>query len=129
MLSVENMLMNERHVNGESEEEQGIRMPKKQTHAAKLYTFEVSLISGALSEQCIEKNPVVSRTIAIRGDHTFEDVHETIFEAFGREEPHMFEFQIGGKGPQDPNAKCSVSEVGAADAAGHVGETRIDAVG
>jgi hypothetical protein len=112
-----------------TEKEQGESMPKKHTEAAKLYTFEVSLISGPLSEQFIEKNPVVSRTIAIRGDQTFEDFHQAIFEAFNREDPHMFEFQIGGKGPQDPNAKCYVSEVGNAEAAGHVGDTRIDAVG
>ncbi len=65
----------------------------------KLYTFEVSLIGGPLSEQFIKKNPVVSRTIAIRGDQTFEDFHQAIFDAFDREFPHMFEFQIGGKGP------------------------------
>ncbi len=104
-------------------------MSTKSTKTLKLYTFDVSVISGPLSEQFIEKNPVVSRTIAIRGDHTFEEFHEAIFEAFGREDPHMFEFQIGGKGPQDPDAKCYVSDAENADAAGYVGDTRIDAVG
>lgn len=94
-----------------------------------LYTFDVYLISGPLSEKFIKKNPVVSRTIEIPGDQTFVDLHAAIFDAFGREEEHMYEFQIGGKGPQDPDAKRYVSDPHDADAAGYAGDTRIDAVG
>jgi hypothetical protein len=39
----------------------------------------------------------------MRGDQTLLDLHHAIFEAFGRWEEHMFEFQFG-KGPMDPNA-------------------------
>jgi len=71
----------------------------------KLFRFEVFLIGGPISEEFAEENEVVSRTIEIRGDQTLEDLHRAIFEAFDREEEHMYEFQIGGRGPQDPNAR------------------------
>ena len=70
-----------------------------------LYTLEVFIISGPLTESFIKKNRVISRTIQIRGDQTLEDLHEAIFDAFDREEEHMYEFQIGGKGPMDPKAR------------------------
>ncbi|MGZ3487799.1 MAG: IS1096 element passenger TnpR family protein [Isosphaeraceae bacterium] len=46
---------------------------------------------------------MVSRTIKIRGDQTLEDLHHAIFDAFGRGEEHLYEFQFG-KGPMDPKA-------------------------
>ena len=69
----------------------------------RLYTLEVFLISGPITEKFAKKNPVVSRTIQIRGDQTLEDLHHAIFDAFGRWEEHMYEFQFG-KGPMDPKA-------------------------
>ena len=70
----------------------------------RLYTLEVFLIGGPVSEKFAKKNPVVSRTIQIRGDQTLEDLHHAIFDAFGRWEEHMYEFQFG-KGPMDPKAR------------------------
>jgi len=67
----------------------------------KLYTLEVFLVSGQYTGKFAKKNPVVSRTIQIRGDQTLEDLHEAIFEAFDRFDPHMYEFQFG-KRPMDP---------------------------
>ncbi len=95
----------------------------------KLYTLEVFVVSGPISEKFIKKNPIISRTIEIRGDQTFEDLHNAIFDAFDREDEHMYEFQIGGKGPQDPNAKQYVSDSNNEEAAGHVSQTTIDSVG
>jgi hypothetical protein len=69
----------------------------------RLYTLEVFLISGPVTEKFAKKNPVVSRTIQIRGDQTLADLHNAIFDAFGRWEEHMYEFQFG-KGPMDPKA-------------------------
>ena len=69
----------------------------------RLYTLEVFIISGPVTEQFATKNPVISRTIQIRGDQTLEDLHHAIFDAFGRWEEHMYEFQFG-KGPMDPEA-------------------------
>ena len=66
-----------------------------------LYTLEVFLLSGPISERFARKNRVVSRTIQIRGDQTLEDLHHAIFDAFRRWEEHAYEFQFG-KGPMDP---------------------------
>jgi hypothetical protein len=72
-----------------------------------LYTLEVFLIGGRVTESFAKKNRVVSRTIRIRGDQTLQDLHYAIFDAFGRWEQHMYEFQLG-KGPMDPKARCYV---------------------
>ncbi|MEM9266662.1 MAG: hypothetical protein AAGA46_14170 [Cyanobacteria bacterium P01_F01_bin.13] len=32
-----------------------------------------------------------------------EDLHHFLFSAFDREEEHLYEFQLGGRGPNDPN--------------------------
>ena len=66
-----------------------------------LYTLDVFLISGPISEKFAEKNPVISRTIKVRGDQTLKELHHAIFEAFERYDEHMYEFQFG-KGPMDP---------------------------
>jgi hypothetical protein len=79
------------------------RQPAEQSQD-RLYTLEVFLFSGPITEKFAKKNPVVSRTIQIRGDQTLQDLHEAIFDAFGREDEHMYEFQFG-KGPMDPKAR------------------------
>jgi hypothetical protein len=82
--------------------------PAKGTGAddtGKLFELEVALISGMITEEFADENPVIARTIQIRGDQTLEDLHDAIFKAFDRFDEHMYEFQIGGKGPQDPNAR------------------------
>jgi Plasmid pRiA4b ORF-3-like protein len=73
--------------------------PKKQ-----VYTLEIYITSGPMSERFMKKNRVLGRTIQMRGDQTLENLHEAIFDAFDREEEHLYEFQIGGRGPQDPQA-------------------------
>jgi hypothetical protein len=70
----------------------------------RLYTVEVFLLGGLITEKFAKKYPVVSRTIQIRGDQTLEDLHHAIFDAYGRWEEHMYEFQFG-KGPMDPEAR------------------------
>jgi hypothetical protein len=67
----------------------------------RLYTLEVFLLSGPITEKFAKKNPVVSRTIQMRGDQTLADLHHALFDAFGRWEEHLYEFQFG-KGPMDP---------------------------
>jgi hypothetical protein len=71
----------------------------------RLFTFEVCLFSGPVTGAFIEANPVVCRTIEIRADQTLRDLHEAIFDAFDREDEHLYEFQIGGTAPMDPNAR------------------------
>lgn len=67
----------------------------------RLYTLEVFLIAGNYTDAFARKNRVVSRTIQIRGDQTLQDLHHTIFRAYGRWEEHCYEFQFG-KRPMDP---------------------------
>ena len=98
--------------------------------ATNLYTLEVYLIGGPISNKFIKKNPVVSRTIQIRGDQTLADLHRAIFKALDREEEHMYEFQVGGEGPNDPKAKRHglSSMMGDEEVEGDVAKTRIDAL-
>jgi len=69
----------------------------------RLYTLEVFIIGGPITDKFIKKNSVISRTIQIRGDQTLQDLHHAIFAAFGRWDEHMYEYQFG-KGPMDPKA-------------------------
>ena len=72
-----------------------------------LFTLEVCIISGPMTEKFAKKNKVISRTIQIRGAQTLEILHYAMFGAFGREDEHMYEFQVGGKGAMDPKARAS----------------------
>jgi hypothetical protein len=72
------------------------------TGKIRLYTLNVSLMSGRIMKSFAKKNPRLSRTIKIRDDQTLEDLHHAIFAAFCRWDEHMYEFQFG-KGPMDPN--------------------------
>jgi hypothetical protein len=101
----------------------------------RLYTLEVFIISGPVTENFAKKNPVISRTIQIRGEQTLEDLHHAIFDAFGRSDDHMYEFQFG-KGPMDPKAPRYVlpsdygSESGEKNpAAGRVDQATIESLG
>lgn len=70
-----------------------------------IFTLEVFLTSGPVTAKFAKKNKIVSRTIQIRGKQTLQDLHEAIFDAFDRDDEHMYEFQVGGKGPMDEQAR------------------------
>ena len=100
-----------------------------------LYTLEVFLLSGPIAEKFAKRNPAVSRTIEIRGNQTLEDLHHAIFDAFGRSDHHMYEFQFGTE-PMDPKAPRYVlpgafeTDLGEENPpAGRVDRTRIDSLG
>ena len=95
-----------------------------------IYTLEVFIISGSVDRKFIKKNPVISRTLEIRGDQTLEELHEIIFKAFDRFDEHLYEFQVGGKGPHDPKARrYSLSESSEVmEMAGDVADTVMDAL-
>ncbi len=101
----------------------------------KLYTLDVSIMSGPMAESFLKKNKIVSRTIQIRGDQTLAELHRAIFVAFDREEEHMYEFQIGGEGPMDPQARRYVLPAGMNDLtsenkpAGNVKQTAVGSLG
>lgn len=73
-----------------------------QTEQQRIYTLQVFIIDGPFSEDFINANPLISRKIEILGSHTLADLHRAIFYAFERSEEHLYEFQIGGRGPHDP---------------------------
>ncbi|EKD50719.1 MAG: hypothetical protein ACD_62C00445G0005 [uncultured bacterium] len=79
-------------------------MPKSQKNTDALYTLEVFIIGGPVTEKFTKKNPVISRTIQICGNQTLEDLHEAIFDAFDRHDSHMYQFELNGSGPGDPKA-------------------------
>ena len=94
----------------------------------KLYTLEVFLIGGPMSEQFHGKT--ISRTIQVRGDQTLAVLHRAIFTAFDREEEHLYEFQFG-KGPMDPKGPRYTPRgvVGTDEhdaVTGHAEDTKID---
>ncbi len=69
------------------------------------FTLEVVITDGPMTEAFLEKNPEISRKIELRGDDTLDELHQIIFKAFNRFDPHMYEFQVGGEGPMDPEAR------------------------
>jgi hypothetical protein len=98
------------------------------------YTLEVLLLSGPITKAFAKKNPVVSRTILIRGDQTLTDLHYAIFDAYGREDEHMYEFQFGKRrmDPKGPRYVLAMAyEMGDDDnpPAGRVDRTTLDSLG
>jgi hypothetical protein len=103
--------------------------------AVRVYTLEALLLSGPLSRAFARKNPVVSRTVRVRGDQTLEDLHRALFEAFGRTEEQMYEFHFG-KGLLDPAGRryvlpgaSGMVPDGGTPPAGRVTETTLDSLG
>lgn len=97
-----------------------------------LYTFEVSIIEGPVTKAFAKANPVISRTIEIRGLQTLEQLHRAIFNAFDRwDDCHLCEFQFGS-GPHETDGPRYVmpsalnSPFDDRPAAGTINETRLD---
>lgn len=62
-----------------------------------LFTLEATITGGLMTDEFVARNPVISRTIEIRADQTLNQLHRTIFEAFGRwDDCHLSEFNMGG---------------------------------
>ena len=85
----------------------------------RLYTLEVSLVGGPVTEEFADENPEVSRTIEIRGDQTLEDLHFAIYDAYDRDDEHMYEFQFGKK-PMDRKAPRYVMSIAMEDPFGDI---------
>jgi hypothetical protein len=108
---------------------------KPRPERKRLFTLGVSIVSGPISESFARKNPLISRTIEMRGDQTLADLHGAIFDAFDREEEHMYEFQIGGRRPMDPKARRYVLPMAMEDPfeekkpAGDVERTTLESLG
>lgn len=111
-----------------------LRTPNER-RGIKLYVLEVALMRGRITKKSVKHNPVISRTIEIRGDQSLGDLHEAIFDAFDRWDEHLYEFQFGKK-PMDPMAKVygvnppdfDLKFVMEARYEGEADETRIDSL-
>src|SRR5262245_7913806 len=112
------------------------RKPARTRAPAKVrvYTLDVVLLTGPVTGVFARNNPVVSRTIEVRGDQTLADLHDAIFQAFDRQEAHSYEFQFG-RGPMDPEGPryvlpgaYQVSVDDGKPAAGLVTDTTINAL-
>jgi hypothetical protein len=103
-----------------------------ESQGLRLYTLEVFIIGGPVTEKFTKRNPEISRTIQIRSDQTLKALHHAIFDAFDRFDEHMYEFQFG-KGPNDPKNKRYVLpeafETHERNVAGDVAQTTIDSLG
>ena len=96
-------------------------MSKPRNHSAgngggkggvRLYTLEVVLAEGPVSEEFLEQNPDVSRTIEIRGDQTLEDLHEAALAAFDRTDDQLFTFYLGAGRKADGKPLVPAESVG-----------------
>ena len=105
--------------------------------AKRLYTLEVVLAEAYVTEEFAEANPVVSRTIEMRGSQTLEQLHKAIFRAHDRwDDCHLCEFQFG-EYAHDPNGDRYVMpfifygppEFDEEPATGSVDKTRLDDMG
>jgi hypothetical protein len=92
-----------------------------------LYVLNAIIFEGPVTEEFMEENPQVYRTIEIKGGQTLETLHQIIFKAFDREDEHMYEFQVGGEGPNDPDARrYGLKAAQDPDLAGEVSKTTIN---
>ena len=118
------------------------RVPNKPMAPAKprprekrVYTLQVAIVSGPMTESFARKNRKISRTIEVRGDHMLADLHLAIFDAFDREDEHLYEFQFGGRRPMDPEARrygppmAMVDPFGDGDGSADAERTTLDSLG
>ncbi|OJW10849.1 MAG: hypothetical protein BGO49_25410 [Planctomycetales bacterium 71-10] len=77
--------------------------PPSRRKGVRIYTLEVAVMGGPMTDEFLDANPVVARTIVMLGDQTLEALHWAIYDAFGRFDDHMYEFQFGAE-PMEPDA-------------------------
>ena len=107
-----------------------LRSSKPGKGPEKLYTLDVHLVAGPVSEEFEDKE--ICRTIQIRGSQTLKALHDIIFKAFDRWDGHLYEFNLG-EGPRDRSKIFSLSTGmegwGADEAVGDVAKTTIESLG
>jgi len=94
----------------------------------RLYTLDVFLPGRPVGRSFFKKKSGVSRVIQIRGDQTLEDLHDAIFDAFDRDDEHLYEFQLG-RGPKDHDGPTYGSPELEDRQVGVAGETTIESLG
>lgn len=102
-----------------------------------LFTLNVTILDGLMTDAFAKANPVVARTIEIRADQTLNQLHRAIFEAFDRwDDCHLHEFHLGRE-PRDRHARRYVlpfvfddpDDLDEEPAAGSVTQTRVGSLG
>lgn len=58
----------------------------------RLFRLSVAIIGGPMTKAFLKKNPEVYRVIEMRGDQTLASLHEAIFDAFKRDDEHLYQF-------------------------------------
>ena len=100
--------------------------------ARKLYTLEVTILDGYMTDEFVRDNPVVSRTVEIRGLQTLEQLHRAIFKAFDRwDDCHLCEFHFGSGPHEDDGPRyvmsCTLPDpIDDRPVAGTIEEIRLD---
>jgi len=80
--------------------------PKRASASQRVYTLEAVLTGGPPFWPPEKKHPTVSRTVQIRGSQTLEKLHEILFDAFARFDPHLYEFQFGDADRGEPGFRA-----------------------
>ena len=108
---------------------------KPRPREKRVFTLQVAILAGPMTDSFVRKNPVISRTLEARGEHSLADFHYAIFDAFDREDEHLYEFQIGGKRPMDPKARrfgppmAMFDPFGGGKSSGDAERTTLDSLG
>jgi hypothetical protein len=117
-----------------SEMKRDLPPPASPRGGVRIYTLEVALLGGLMTERFVEANPVVTRTIAMQGDQTLAGLHRAIFDAFDRHDEQSYEFRFGSQ-PFEPGADRYTMDDGIPDdsaappAAGAAPRTTLDDLG
>lgn len=82
-----------------------------------------------MTDAFVAENPELSRTVEIQGRNTLADLHRILFEAFARKEEPLYEFQVGGSRPNNPDARRYGLQRTDADLTGEVSKTAIANLG
>lgn len=90
---------------------------------AKVYVLNTNILSGPISKSAAKK---VSRVIEIRGNQTLEDLHWAIFEAYDRDEEHLYEFQFGKQPFDQSGPTYGHPEVSEDESGGDASATTLD---
>ncbi len=78
----------------------------------RLYTLEVVLAEGPVSEDFLERHPDVTRTLEVRGDQTLQDLHEAALAAFDRKDDQLYSFYLGAGRHREGKELLPASTIG-----------------
>lgn len=101
----------------------------KDEGSGRLYTLEVWVLEAPVPHQEVGKGESAARTIQILGSQTLHQLHEAIFTAFARKDPHVYEFQLGGEGSKPQRRFRPPVKDGKGEAPEETSKTTLDSLG